>query len=89
MRFKAKTRVLTVLCLVGTAQAQEAENKPGLEEERVQRFKSLPIKEKLIFAVRDKELLAARAQLADLSGAGDNPYIGGFPAPRAYSSNPV
>jgi hypothetical protein len=42
----------------------------------------------MIYAVQDAELLAARAQMADLSGAGDNPHAGAFPPPRAYSTNP-
>jgi len=90
MTFKAKIMMLAVLFLVGTAQGQEAkiENKLGVKEDSVKHFASLSTKEKLIFAVKDKELLAARAQLADLSGAGDNPYLGGFPAPRSYSTHP-
>jgi pectinesterase len=81
---------LAVLCLVGMAQGQEAkpENKPDVEEESVKHFMALSAKEKLIFAVQDKELLASRAQMADLSGAGDNPYLKGFPAPRPYSTHP-
>lgn len=90
--FKAETiwKALAVLCLIVTAQSQEAkiENKPGVEEDSVKHFKSLPTKDKLIFAVHDKELLAARAEMADLSSTGDNPYVAGFPVPRSYSTHP-
>jgi len=81
---------LALLCLLDTALSQEAkiENGLGVEEDSVKHFKSLSAKDKLVFAVQDKELLAARAQMADLSGTGDNPYVGGFPAPRSYSTHP-
>jgi acetyl esterase/lipase len=78
------------LYLSGAAQGQEAkgESKAVAAVDQAEYFKSLPAKDKLIAAVQDKELLASRAQMADLSGAGENPYAGGFPAPRAYSTHP-
>ncbi len=83
--------MILVVCLVGTAQGQvlKTEDRQEVEEDRVKHFRSLSSKDKLVFAFQDKELLASRAQLADLSNTGDNPHGTAFPAPRKYSTNRV
>jgi hypothetical protein len=90
MTFKAKIMMLAVLFMVDTAQGQEAkiEDRQDADRDPVKHFESLSAKEKLIFAFKDNELLASRAALADLSNAAENPYLGGFPAPRSYSTHP-
>ena len=66
---KTMWTVLAALCLVGAAQGQvvKTEDRQGVEEDRFKNFRSLSSKDKLVFAFRDKELLASRAELADLS----------------------
>lgn len=79
----------TVIVLeVAHGQLPKAGITPNKEGGGVSRFESLSPDEKLIAAVHDQELLASRAALADLSKAGENPYLAGFPAPRPYSTHP-
>ena len=87
---KIMWKALVALFLVGAAQGQvvKTEGRQDLEGDRVKNFRSLSSKDKLVFAFRDKELLASRAELADLSIVGENPDLRGFPAPRRYSTHP-